>query len=152
MSGKSEKQSKLAPKHLDAECRLSSLRKRSQTDFEIDFYERILSRQPNYVEVLVCLGELLSEKRLYHRALQVDVRLAALRPKSPTVLYNLACTYALLNQTRKALCALKRASDLGFSDVLLMLDDPDLESLRNHPGFEVILYDVGQRFSGPYVL
>src|SRR5580765_4322480 len=102
MPSENERCSKLADAEFDAACRLSTLRKRSQLDFEIDFFERILSRDPNYVEVLMNLGELFSEKGCHRRALQVDLRLAQLRPRSETVMYNLACSYAMLNQKTEA--------------------------------------------------
>src|SRR5579872_6546455 len=67
---------------LDAGFRLASLRKRSQLDFEIEFFERILTRDPNYVEVLMNLGDLFSRKGCHRRALQVDLRLVQLQPKN----------------------------------------------------------------------
>jgi tetratricopeptide (TPR) repeat protein len=96
-------------------CGLATLRKRSQLDFEIDFFERILSRDPNYVEVLINLGDLFTKKGCHRRALLVDLRLARLRPKSAEVLYNLACSHAQLNHVAEALEALRNAARLGFS-------------------------------------
>jgi len=116
-------------------CRLSALRKRSQMDFEIEFFERILSRDPNYLEVLVNLGDLFSRKGCHRRALQVDLRLAQLRPQNATVFYNLACSHAVLNQGGEALCALEQAVELGYSDVDHLLADPDLAVLRAHERF-----------------
>ncbi|MBS0265324.1 MAG: tetratricopeptide repeat protein [Planctomycetes bacterium] len=130
-----EKCSKPAEDELDSTWRLSTLRKRSQLDFEIDFFERILSRDPNYVEVLMNLGELFSEKGCHRRALQVDLRLAQLKPLSDTVMYNLACSHSMLHQKSESLEALHRAIDLGFDDVEFLLADPDLTALRDHPEF-----------------
>jgi tetratricopeptide (TPR) repeat protein len=120
-------------------CRLSVLRKRSQLDFEIDFFERILSRDPNYVEVLVNLGDLFARKGCHRRALQVDLRLAQLRPGNSTIFYNLACSHAVLNHMTEALAALEQAADLGYADLDHLLSDPDLASLRCHVGFRRIL-------------
>src|SRR4029077_10257234 len=94
MPSDDDKCAKLAHDEAASGCRLATLRKRSQLDFEIEFFERILSRDPNYVEVLINLGDLFTKKGCHRRALQVDLRLARLCPKSPAVLYNLACSHA----------------------------------------------------------
>ena len=114
---------------------MTLLIKRSQIDFEIDFLEGILSRDPNYVEVLINLGELLSRKGRHRRALQVDQRLAQLRPNDPVVLYNLACSCAVLNHIPAAIEALRRAIQSGYCDLDFMAVDPDLTSIRMHPEY-----------------
>jgi tetratricopeptide (TPR) repeat protein len=111
-------------------CRLTDLKQRSQIDFEIEFYERILNRDPHYVEVLMRLGELFAEKGWHRRTLQVDQRLADLRPRDEFVIYNLACSHAVLHHVDDAMRELRRAVDLGFSDYRQLMIDPDLASLR----------------------
>ena len=81
---------------VDGGCRLATLRKRSQLDFEIEFFERILTRDPNYVEVLTNLGDLFTQKGCHRRALLVDLRLVQLAAQECEAMYNLACSYALL--------------------------------------------------------
>jgi tetratricopeptide (TPR) repeat protein len=122
-----------------AACRLAALCKRSQLDFEIDFFERILSRDPTYVDVLMNLGDLFARKGCHRRALQVDTRLAQLRPRDPTVFYNLACSHAVLHHHTESLAALDQAADLGYSDLEHLLSDPDLVAIRCHVGFRRIL-------------
>lgn len=104
--------------------------RRSQADFEIDLYERILNRDPYYVEVLVRQGELFAEKGWHRRTLHIDQRLAQIRPQDPAVIYNLACSYALLHQFEDAMQQLKQAVVLGFSDYRQLMVDPDLAALR----------------------
>jgi tetratricopeptide (TPR) repeat protein len=152
MPTENEKCSKPAADELDSTCRLATLKKRSQLDFEIDFFERILSRDPNYVEVLTQLGELFSEKGCYRRALQVDLRLSQLRPRSDTVMYNLACSYAMLNQGAEALSALRRAIALGFSDAEFLLADSDLASLHDHPGFHRLVAHLAGMSGAQHVI
>src|SRR5262249_55123441 len=72
MPSEHEKCANLAHDEAAGGCRLGTLCKRSQLDFEIEFFERILSRDPNYVEVLMILGELFTQKGCHRRALQVD--------------------------------------------------------------------------------
>ena len=125
-----------------SECSLASLKKRSQIDFEIDFFERVLSRDPGYVDVLCNLGELFSIKGWHRRALAVDKRLAELRPGDALVLYNLACSHALLQQTRDAIETLKAAVAAGYRDFEHLEQDSDLDGLREHPEFIQVLKDA----------
>jgi tetratricopeptide (TPR) repeat protein len=139
MASERDKCAESSPEAIGPVCRLSALLKRSQLDFEIEFFERILSRDPNYLEVLVNLGDLFSRKGCHRRALQVDLRLAQLRPENPTVFYNLACSHAVLNQTGEALLALEQAVALGYRDVDHLLADPDLTGIRTHERFRRLL-------------
>ena len=62
-----------------------------QADFEVEFYERILARHPDYVVVLRALGDVLSHKGFYARSLEVHRRLVALVAHDCVAHYNLAC-------------------------------------------------------------
>jgi len=64
--------------------------------------------------------------------------LARLRPDDPTVLYNLACSYALLGQFEEAVTALSRAMDEGYDDFKWLMKDPDLKKLRADRRFKAI--------------
>lgn len=120
-------------------CTLQTLTSRSQADFEIDFFERILSRDPDNVDVLRVLGDLFAEKGWHRRSLQIDLRLVALRPRDPAVCYNLACSQALLGHVTEALLALRHALSAGFRDLETLVADPDLESIRLRPEFVQML-------------
>jgi tetratricopeptide (TPR) repeat protein len=113
--------------------------KRSASDagpaWEIAFYEDVLKRQPDYVEVLHQLGSLYTSNEMYAEGLKIDQRLATLRKNDPIVRYNLACSYALLRQTDKAFKALNEAVALGYSDADHMDDDKDLDSVRSDPRY-----------------
>jgi len=60
----------------------------------------------------------------------------AMRPKDSAVLYNAACTYALLARKQDALALLKRSKEAGFLNPDWAMRDPDLESLHGDPEFE----------------
>jgi adenylate cyclase len=66
------------------------------------------------------------------RALSMD-------PEEPSVLYNVACNYALLNETGKALDCLEKAFDKGFGHKEWMEHDPDFLSIQNHPRFKALM-------------
>ena len=66
------------------------------------------------------------------RALSMD-------PEEPSVLYNVACNYALLNETEKALTCLEKAFDKGFGHKEWMEHDPDFLSIKNHSRFKALM-------------
>ena len=105
------------------------------TKWEMRFYEDILKRNPNYVEVLMLLGNLYTGTKMYAKGLEVDRRLATLKKDDPVVHYNLACSYALLNQADLAFGALDKAVELGYRDVEHMNRDSDLARIRSDPRY-----------------
>ncbi|MDH3746443.1 MAG: dienelactone hydrolase family protein [Acidobacteriota bacterium] len=58
-----------------------------------------------------------------------------IKPERPDTWYNLACAHARSSNSKKALDALARAVDAGFSNIGLLESDSDLESLREKPGY-----------------
>ena len=107
--------------------------------FEIDFYERLVARHPTFVEPLLQLGEAYTRANRWTDGLQVDRRLTKLRPHDPITWYNLACSYALLEQLPYALRALKKAILLGYNDWDFLQRDPHLAALRRAPEFQHFL-------------
>ncbi|MEY3206540.1 MAG: hypothetical protein RLZZ21_2871 [Planctomycetota bacterium] len=110
-----------------------------QLDFDIDFFERLLVRKADSVEVLRILAELVSRKGLVKRAVDLDRRLVELMPDDFLARYNLACSLARAGRSDEAIDSLSRAILLGYDDLSHMETDPDLESLREHPDFRALL-------------
>jgi tetratricopeptide (TPR) repeat protein len=104
-------------------------RKKEDIDFEIAFYENILKDTPHFIEALGAIGDLYTRAGLWQKGLEVDIKLSHLRPEDAVVFYNLACSYALLNQTRTALGALTKAIDFGYDDFEHLKGDTDLDNL-----------------------
>ena len=111
----------------------------SQLDFDIDFFERLLARKADSVEVLRILAELVSKRGLVNRAVALDRRLVELLPDDFLARYNLACSLARAGQSDEAIDSLSRAILLGYDDLAHMESDPDLESLKDHPDFQALL-------------
>ena len=109
------------------------------TRWEIAFYEDILARNPDYVEVLSLLGNLYTGSKMYVQGLKVDERLATLKQDDPIVHYNLACSYSLLKQPDRSFAALEKAVHLGYSDVEHMQNDSDLDAIRSDPRYQQVL-------------
>ena len=60
----------------------------------------------------------------------MDERLYQLRPGEPVILYNLACSYSLLDDKDKAFRAIKQAIHCGYDDFEHLEADKDLDNLR----------------------
>ncbi len=105
-------------------------------DFEIEFYENILKQRPDFIGVLTLLGDVYTRKGLYQEGLEVDQRLASLKPDDPIVHYNLACSLSLVGKPKEALSELKKAVLFGYDDFSYIEKDSDLENLRLLPEFK----------------
>ena len=89
------------PKQNSAKKNLSRQEQRN-LDIEIGFIEGVIRRDPQYIEALQILGDDYTRRGKFSEGLQVDERLAQLRPDDSLVQYNLACSYALTEQFEAA--------------------------------------------------
>jgi adenylate cyclase len=80
------------------------------------------------------------------RALKWADRALAMDPEEPSVLYNVACDYALLGAIDKAIDCLEKALNQGFGHTEWIERDPDLASIRKHPRYVCLKWqlDVGR--------
>ena len=69
---------------------------------------------------------------------QLD-KVFAIGSSDPHTMYNVACTYAIMDRKKEAIDALKRAIQAGFAEWDTILQDPDLTSLREEPEFRRVL-------------
>jgi adenylate cyclase len=60
-------------------------------------------------------------------------------PDDPSVLYNIACAFALEGQTKEAILTLQKAIDNGFGHWSWIEHDSDLDTLRGDPEFTALL-------------
>src|SRR3954468_8668277 len=107
--------------------------------FEIEFFEAIYRRCPDYTEVVGLLGGLYTKVGRIADGLKMDRKLVKLEPDNATAHYNLACSLALCKKHADALRSLHHAVQLGYKDFDWMLQDPDLEGLKNDPAFLALL-------------
>jgi tetratricopeptide (TPR) repeat protein len=105
-------------------------------DFEIAFYENILKERPDFIGVLTLLADVYTRKGFYQKGLEVDQRLASLKPDDPTIHYNLACSLSLVGKPKDALHELKKAVLFGYDDFFYIEKDADLGNLRKLPEFK----------------
>jgi tetratricopeptide (TPR) repeat protein len=118
---------------------LAVLAERSQLDFEVEFYGKVITGSPNFAEVLRVQASILTTKGRLQDGLAVDRQLVATRPADPTAHYNLACRYALLKQPDHAIGSLRKAVELGYRDFSFMEEDHDLDSIRKDPRFRQLV-------------
>lgn len=117
----------------------------NDTDFEIRFYENILKESPDFIETMMALADLYTKKGLYREGLELDERLARLRPEEPIIFYNLACSYSLLNDQYAALNAIKKAIELGYDDFDHLYSDSDLANLMADEEFRKYLKNIQKK-------
>ena len=125
------------PKTLSAKKKLTR-QERRDLDIEIGFIEGVIQRDPQFIEALQILGDDYTRRGKFVNGLKIDEQLARLRPDDSTVLYNLACSYALTKRFVRAANALSRALDSGYDDFKWMMKDPDLKKLRDHSLFKKV--------------
>ena len=73
----------------------------------------------------------------YPSAIENFRKAAEIIPDHPTLLYNLACMYALAGRKSEALASLSQVAEMGV--VLSAQKDSDLDSLRDNPEFKLII-------------
>ena len=125
------------PKKVASRKHLTRAEKRD-LDIEIGFLEGIVRREPNYLDALQLLGDDYTKRGKYLSGLQIDQKLALLRPRDPLVFYNLACSLCLTKSYLEAAGALEQAINLGYRDFRWLAEDPDLHDLRKQPVYRRI--------------
>ena len=113
-------------------------------DTKIQFIEGLIRRDPDYVDALQLLGDHYTQRGRYVEGLHVDERLARLEPQNPLVFYNLACSYSLTGELRRAAFALDHAIELGYRDFKWLARDPDLKKLRADAAFAELKEKIKQ--------
>ncbi|MDI1248865.1 MAG: hypothetical protein PSV13_08385 [Lacunisphaera sp.] len=116
-----------------------STKPKHDPQFEIEFFESVHRRCPDYLEVVGLLGGLYTRVGRITDGLKMDRKLVRLDPENPTAHYNLACSLALCRKRPDALRSLRQALALGYDDLDWMRQDPDLEILKDDPEFLQLL-------------
>lgn len=108
---------------------------RSALLFEADVLDRLVAREPANVAYLAALGQACSKLGAHERGLAADRRLVDVKPRDPVFRYNLACSLVLTGDLDGAADELLLAIDLGYRDFEHLLQDEDLDGLRDDPRF-----------------
>ena len=84
------------------------------------------------------------------RAMQWAERSLAIDDDNPDTLYNLACSYALMDEPERALDCLERANLEGMSIARWAENDSDLDSLRDDPRFQTLMDSLQDEVSSEH--
>jgi non-specific serine/threonine protein kinase len=108
-------------------------------DVQCKVMKRHLEIVPEDVRARILLASGLAELNQESEAVAELKTAVALRPNDSNILYNAACTYALLKRKQDALVVLKRAKDAGYINMEWALRDPDLACLTDEAEFKAIV-------------
>jgi TolB-like protein/tetratricopeptide (TPR) repeat protein len=104
--------------------------------------EQLLALLPNYLlqnpddsRARMYYAITLAERGRKEEAIREGAAALELSPGDPMMLYNCACLYARLGETGRAVDTLRQAMSGGYENFGWMKHDPDLDSLREDPGF-----------------
>jgi len=101
--------------------------------------EKHLELHPDDARAIYIGANCLAELGDRERSLEWAARALAIEPDEPGILYNVACNYALNGENEKALDCLARALEHGFAHLEWIENDPDFNSLHDHPRFQTLL-------------
>jgi dienelactone hydrolase len=129
----------------DLKKALANLRKRA--DSGDDTSESLISKRVlgSFLAESYETAESLLRRKGYLQAAANLEWAAEARPSSSGILYALACAYSLGKQNLKAIEALKRAVENGFSDRAAIESDKDLDPIRQDPAFKKIVEAVDKK-------
>lgn len=77
--------------------------------------------------------------RLQNQSIEILSRLDDMPNWQGTLLYNKACFYSIAGRTTDAIKELRRALMLAPHLAAWSQEDPDLDPIRNHPGFQALV-------------
>jgi serine/threonine protein kinase/Flp pilus assembly protein TadD len=64
-------------------------------------------------------------------------------PENPMLLYNSACVCSVAGDSDRAIECLEKAIDTGYANKGALLNDPDLDPIRNHSRFQTLVRQLG---------
>jgi non-specific serine/threonine protein kinase len=105
----------------------------------LEALEQQLSLVPEDVRARILLASNLAWLGKNEEAAQALQIAIALRPNDANILYNAACTYAILQNKQEALRLLKKLDEMGHLNKGYARQDSDFECLHGDPEFEALL-------------
>jgi tetratricopeptide (TPR) repeat protein len=105
----------------------------------IEACRRYLQNYPNEARAHIFLATSYAWLDAREEASAQGKRAAELSPRDPVLMYNLACLFSLLNDQDEAVQWLSKSIQLGRRDFEWMKRDPELDNIRNHPGYLALI-------------
>jgi TolB-like protein len=104
-------------------------------------YPRYLSQHPDDARARIFYATLLAELKRVEEAITQGRMALELSPNDTLMLYNGACLYARLGESKLAIESLRKALAEGWENYEWMKRDSDLDSIRNDPEFIELIGD-----------
>jgi non-specific serine/threonine protein kinase len=104
--------------------------------------EQHLRLNPDNTRALYLGAGALTRVGFKKRGLEWANRTLKIEPDEPSVLYNVACNYAISGKTEQAIDLLEKSMTKGSDRVGWIKVDSDLDSLREHPRFQKLIKSI----------
>jgi serine/threonine protein kinase/Flp pilus assembly protein TadD len=101
----------------------------------LELYPAYLAKHPDDSRAHMFFAIHLAQERKSEEAEREAEKALEINPTDPLMLYNTACFYARFGDKEKAIDSLERAVAEGFANYEWVKRDPDLDSIRNEPGY-----------------
>jgi len=108
---------------------------------EIGVLRQQLELVPEDVRARILLAADYAKFQRKEEAIRELEKAVALRPNDAIILYNSACTYAVMGMKAEALALLKRTRAAGYGNLDWMARDPDLVCLHDNPEFQKLVQE-----------
>src|SRR3989304_9837867 len=122
-----------AQEHYNLGVKLGEERKYVEAEKEL---REAIRLKPGWAEAHSKLGTALAGQKRYPEAEKAYLKAVRLKPAYELSYYNLACCYALWGKKPEAIQSLQTLVDKGFYNWPLWVDDEELNTLRDDPGFK----------------
>ncbi len=103
-----------------------------------------LLKPADQVNILFKTAVRFAGEKKYEKGISLFQRILSITPDNPAILYNISCLYALLNQKEQALQWLQKAVDHGYDNWGKLKTDPDLNHIKNEPGYRKLVEKGGK--------
>jgi non-specific serine/threonine protein kinase len=101
--------------------------------------EKHIETHPDDARALYLGASILARVGSHEKSVDWARRALAIDPDEPSIVYNVACAYALVGRTEDALACLQRIMEHGDFLKNWAAKDSDLDSLRSDPRFQALL-------------
>jgi serine/threonine protein kinase/Flp pilus assembly protein TadD len=108
---------------------------------EIGVLRQQLEQVPEDVRARILLAADYAKFQRKEEAIRELEKAVALRPNDAIILYNSACTFAVMGMKAEALALLKRTRAAGYGNLDWMARDPDLVCLHGDPEFQRLIQE-----------